>query len=285
MNKEIKDYADRGEVKRLKYIFSDCLDVDPTFEKYKDDYEYCKSKGNIFENHQELTPFQSEKNQWNKEYWIQLKMDLVSNFSEERLLHMVEVAQVVYKEKIIQLKERRNLIKQRKNDEKGKKEKTSIHLQEKDQDNRLNIDKNQITQQNINLQTGQVKQEKVISYSNKCGNTVQCTTANQDKLCKILKQYEWKNVGADRRENEIIFYYISKDKVYFKIENCKHRAGKTYIEKVKLYKKIEKCNVKLDVKYKDGFPLKTKILGSKDNEYYQYCYGFNNLYYKKFGEK
>lgn len=107
MNKEIKDYADRGEIRRLKYIFSDCLDVDPTFEKYKEDYEYCKSKGNIFEKHQELTPFQSEKNQWNKAYWIKLKMDLVSNFSEERLLHMVEVSKVVYKEKIERIKEER----------------------------------------------------------------------------------------------------------------------------------------------------------------------------------
>ena len=43
MNTEIKKYADSGDIKSLKYIFVDSLDVDPTFVRYEEEYNYCKS--------------------------------------------------------------------------------------------------------------------------------------------------------------------------------------------------------------------------------------------------
>jgi hypothetical protein len=38
----VKKCIDAGDIKGLRYIFLDSLDVDPTFEKYKDDYAVCK---------------------------------------------------------------------------------------------------------------------------------------------------------------------------------------------------------------------------------------------------
>ena len=49
---EVKKCADRRDIKGLRYIFVDCLDVDPTFEKYKVDYEYCKKIPGMFDAHQ-----------------------------------------------------------------------------------------------------------------------------------------------------------------------------------------------------------------------------------------
>ena len=100
MNTEIKKYADSGDIKSLKYIFVDSLDVDPTFVRYEEEYNYCKSIPGLLESHVELTPFKTNKADWNEEYWTSLKMDLVKNFSDRRMSHMREVAQVFLADKV-----------------------------------------------------------------------------------------------------------------------------------------------------------------------------------------
>lgn len=105
---EVKKCADSGDIKGLRYIFVDCLDVDPTFEKYKADYDYCKNIPGMFDAHQELNLLTDNEALWNQEYWDQLKMDLMKNFSEKRFSHMITVAKVVYANKISRLMSERN---------------------------------------------------------------------------------------------------------------------------------------------------------------------------------
>lgn len=100
MNTEIKKYADSGDIKSLKYIFVDSLDIDPTFVRYEEEYNYCKSIPGLLESHVELTPFKTNKADWNEQYWIRLKMDLVKNFSDRRMSHMREVAKVFLADKV-----------------------------------------------------------------------------------------------------------------------------------------------------------------------------------------
>lgn len=104
---EIKKCADNGDIRGLRYIFDDCLDVDPTFEKYKDGWEYCQSVGGLIEPHKELTPFEFNSSRWDEDYWLKLKSDLIKNFSTERFDHMIDVAKVYYAEKIIRLETER----------------------------------------------------------------------------------------------------------------------------------------------------------------------------------
>lgn len=100
---EIKKCADNGDIRGLRYIFDDCLDVDPTFELYKDGWDYsCKVRG-FTEPHRELTSFESNQSKWNEDYWIRLKSDLMKNFSKERFEHMIRVAKVYYADKIKRL--------------------------------------------------------------------------------------------------------------------------------------------------------------------------------------
>ena len=106
MHEDIKKYADEGNTRELKYRFNNSLDIDPTFEKYIDDFEYCKTK-NAFDQHIELTKFDNVSSNWNENYWANLKKDLFENFSQERLEHMIEVANVIYKDKIERLKRER----------------------------------------------------------------------------------------------------------------------------------------------------------------------------------
>ena len=116
---EIKKCVDSHDIKGLRYIFVDSLDVDPTFEKYSEDFSYCKTLSGFFEDHQELTGLVSDSSRWDMEYWNQLKMDLMKNFSEKRFEHMLCVAKVVYADKITLLLE------ERKKREEGSIEKTA----------------------------------------------------------------------------------------------------------------------------------------------------------------
>lgn len=100
---EIRKCADQHDTKGLRYIFIDALDVDPTFEKYRDGYEYCRKLDGMFEEHQELSGLNPNKAEWNVDYWARLKVDMMKNFSEKRYVHMMQVAKVVYAEKIKRL--------------------------------------------------------------------------------------------------------------------------------------------------------------------------------------
>ena len=73
MDISIKNYADNRELKKLKYIFVDSLDVDPTFVRYEEEYNYCKSIPGLLETHIELTPFCQDKTRWDEAYWGSLK--------------------------------------------------------------------------------------------------------------------------------------------------------------------------------------------------------------------
>lgn len=105
----VKASIEKHDIKRLKYIFVDSLDVDPTFEDYKDDYEYCINFPGLglFEQYIEMTPLRENRNFWDITYWKSIKMDLIKNFSQERFRHMVEVAQVVHADKIERIKKER----------------------------------------------------------------------------------------------------------------------------------------------------------------------------------
>ncbi len=110
MHKAIKENADSGDIKGLKYIFADCLDVDPTFEKYKEDYEYCQRKvPGLFEQHRDMTPLTENQKEWDYDYWRELKIDLVNNFSKKRFEHMIRVAKVIYAGKIKVISENREI--------------------------------------------------------------------------------------------------------------------------------------------------------------------------------
>lgn len=103
----VKQYADERNLQALKYVFVNALEVDPTFDHYKEKYNYCKSIPNLLEPYAELTPFVEDKNKWDEAYWDKLKIDLLKNFSDKRMMHMVDVAQVVRADKIKRLRAER----------------------------------------------------------------------------------------------------------------------------------------------------------------------------------
>lgn len=100
---EVKAAVESGDISSLKYHFCDCLDGDPTFSEYKEDYEYCKRNGILFVPHSELHPMNC--NSVTDEYWVQLKKDFMQNPSVERMEHMREVAKILYSSRIRKIEE------------------------------------------------------------------------------------------------------------------------------------------------------------------------------------
>lgn len=109
MLKEVKKCADMKDIKGLRYIFVDSLDVDPTFEKYEQDYNFCKGLSGFFDDYMELTRLKENSDEWDATYWNLLKRDLTKNFSQIRFEHMIQVAKVVYSEKIVRLVSERKI--------------------------------------------------------------------------------------------------------------------------------------------------------------------------------
>lgn len=103
----VKQCVEQNDLRGLHYIFAEALEADPTFEKYQEDYEYCKKLPGFLEAHVELHSQQDDPSVWDETYWTQLKLDQKKNFSEKRMEHMKQVASVVRKEKIERLRAER----------------------------------------------------------------------------------------------------------------------------------------------------------------------------------
>lgn len=111
LHDDVKLAVDNGDILSLKYIFCDCLDGDPTFEKYQEDYDYCVRNNVLFEAHRELHHMVTSH--VDEEYWVQLKNDFMENPSKERLAHMREVAKILYRDRIARIQAERDTEKQR----------------------------------------------------------------------------------------------------------------------------------------------------------------------------
>ena len=133
MIKELNRYIENNDMIGLRYIFLDCLDVDPTFEKYKEGYDRVKTIEGFFEDYVEIHPLIEDQEKWNEDYWIQLKNDLRENFSEKRFMHMRKVAKVYFSDKISKLQRQRA-------NEKIKKVEEKIYREQKKDSSKLTKD-------------------------------------------------------------------------------------------------------------------------------------------------
>ena len=105
LNEDVKKSIETNNMQLLKYTFCDCLDGDPTFKSYEEDYDYCVKHNILFEAHREINPM--TLNKVSEEYWVQLKNDFLENPSTKRFNHMREVAKILYKDRIAAIEEQK----------------------------------------------------------------------------------------------------------------------------------------------------------------------------------
>ena len=171
---EVKKYIDNNDIKGIRYVFIDSLDVDPTFDKYSETYEECKNLAGLFEEYKELSELSPNKNSWNREYWKNIKIDLEQNFSKKRFEHMIEVAKVVYAEKVERLNRERKL--------------------EKNE----NIQNTQAFIENNNIKTVDSKQENSISLKEEEDKCLEASKPEQEE--RYRKQPE--QIEKDNRQRQ-----------------------------------------------------------------------------------
>lgn len=230
---EIRKCVDANDIKGLRYIFVDCLDVDPTFEKYRSDYEYCTNMDGLFEPYRELTPLSLDKAAWDMNYWEQLKLDLMKNFSQKRFEHMREVARVVYAEKIDKLfreREQRRAVtaqtqdSERKNIEpliKNKTEESQIvqkHELEEEKEKRKNEAERGEKSNEKNSQSG--KETKIKNVDGNCAQNCHSSgysdSNNRDSIKAQSPDKSKSTVYSPIYEKDDQIYELSKGKTFLR---------------------------------------------------------------------
>lgn len=105
-HKAVLKLINENNIRGIRFIISDALDVDPEGLVYAGDIKEIKN-ANMFDKHIELTPFTNDTSRWDMDYWVKLKMDITKNMSLERWNFMKKVAKVFKVDTIKRLKAER----------------------------------------------------------------------------------------------------------------------------------------------------------------------------------
>ena len=79
-----------GKVRRVRIMMKDSLLVDPTFQLYKDMEKAADSMAGLYDAH-DGRDFIMDSTKWNDDYMSLLMVQVIDNFSHERLDHLKKV--------------------------------------------------------------------------------------------------------------------------------------------------------------------------------------------------
>lgn len=85
-----KEAVSSGNVRRLRIMMKDSLLVDPTFEEFNQMQKLAASVPGLYDAH-DNKEFVTDKNLWDDNYMNKLMVQVVYNFSRERINHLKEV--------------------------------------------------------------------------------------------------------------------------------------------------------------------------------------------------
>ncbi len=79
-----------GNVHRVRIMMKNSLLVDPTFEEFRAMEKAASNMDGLYDEH-DGKKFIDDRNAWNDEYMNKVMVKVLSNFSHERLDHLIEV--------------------------------------------------------------------------------------------------------------------------------------------------------------------------------------------------
>ena len=101
ISEQFKATVQTNDILKIKIMLKNSLTMDLSFNQFKEMLNYALSfVPNLIEQHDD-TLFESQNN-WTKDYASALKVDLVDNFSADRIAHLKEVQTFVYADEISQ---------------------------------------------------------------------------------------------------------------------------------------------------------------------------------------
>lgn len=84
------DAVKEKNVRRIRIMMSDSLLVDPTFREFKEMDKVASSVDELYDEHDGRV-FEAEEKKWNDDYMSKQMVQIVGNFSHERIEHLKEV--------------------------------------------------------------------------------------------------------------------------------------------------------------------------------------------------
>lgn len=93
-----RDAVSSNDVTGLRIMMKDSLLVDPSFSQFEEMYRLAKNVPGLFDSH-DGKKFENNKSLWNDDYMNKLMVQIVYNFSHERLNHLKEVVQTLRPER------------------------------------------------------------------------------------------------------------------------------------------------------------------------------------------
>lgn len=79
-----------GNLRRVRIMMKDSLLLDPTFKTFREMESAAKSLVDLYESH-DSREFKLDKSEWNDDYMDNLLVQVISNFSRERVQHLQDV--------------------------------------------------------------------------------------------------------------------------------------------------------------------------------------------------
>lgn len=90
VTKTFKDAVAKNEIRKVRIMMKDSLLVDPTFQEFEQMTQAAAGMKGLYDTHDE-EPFEMDENKWTDDYMNKLMVDLVYNFSHERIEHLKKV--------------------------------------------------------------------------------------------------------------------------------------------------------------------------------------------------
>lgn len=85
-----KKAVTNNDVRKVRIMMEDSLLVDPTFHEFEQMSQLAKNMTGLYEKHDGQI-FEMDKSKWNDDYMNTLMVDVMFNFSHERLDHLKDV--------------------------------------------------------------------------------------------------------------------------------------------------------------------------------------------------
>ena len=95
---EFVNAVESNDVLMARIMLKDSLLVDPTFREFNEMLAYAESKMDIYEEHDGET-LKNDASAWSKDYMNEQLMQLVNNFSKERIALLKRICGKIYAEK------------------------------------------------------------------------------------------------------------------------------------------------------------------------------------------
>ncbi|MGH4120961.1 hypothetical protein [Clostridium sp.] len=104
---DFKNAVSEGKTRLVRIILKDSLIIDPTFAEFDEMFSYSKEKmDNILEEFDD-GELDYDKNHWSENYMNEIKVELMGNFSRERIKHLKEICSYIYVDKVKTIREQR----------------------------------------------------------------------------------------------------------------------------------------------------------------------------------